>query len=1388
MITNTITGAYTYTPNPNAFGTDSFTFKANDGLANSKIATISVNIAALNDAPVANNGTLNTSEDSAANGTLSANDVDGNALSYSIVTNGGKGTVAITNAATGTYTYTPNLNATGSDSFTFKVFDGLVNSNTATITVNIAALNDAPVANNGNLNTSEDSAANGTLSANDVDGNALSYSIVTNGGKGTVAITYAATGTYTYTPNLNATGSDSFTFKANDGLVNSNTATITVNIAALNDAPVANNGSLNTSEDSAANGTLSANDVDGNALSYSIVSNGSKGTVAITNTATGTYTYTPNLNATGSDSFTFKVYDGLVNSNTATITVNIAALNDAPVANNGSLNTSEDSAANCTLSANDVDGNALSYSIVSNGSKGTVAITNAATGTYTYTPNLNATGSDSFTFKAYDGLVNSNTATITVNIAALNDAPVANNGSLNTSEDSAANGTLSANDVDGNALSYSIVSNGSKGTVAITNAATGTYTYTPNLNATGSDSFTFKANDGLVNSNMATITVNIAALNDAPVANNGSLNTSEDSAANGTLSANDVDGNALSYSIVSNGSKGTVAITNAATGTYTYTPNLNATGSDSFTFKVFDGLVYSNTATITVNIAALNDAPVANNGSLNTSEDSAANGTLSANDVDGNALSYSIVSNGSKGTVAITNAATGTYTYTPNLNATGSDSFTFKVFDGLVNSNTATITVNIAALNDAPVANNGTLNTSEDSAANGTLSANDVDGNALSYSIVSNGSKGTVAITNAATGTYTYTPNLNASGSDSFTFNAYDGLVNSNTATITVNIAGLNDAPVANDGNLNTNEDVAANGVLSATDVDSAVLTYSIVNNGTKGTAVITNASTGAYTYTPNAGTSGADSFTFKVNDDQLDSNIATITVNLAQVNDAPIANNGSLNINEDVAANGVLSATDVDSAVLTYSIVTNGSKGTAVITNAVTGAYIYTPNPNATGSDSFTFKVNDGQVDSNIATVGVSIAALNDAPIANNGTLNTNEDNAANGILSASDVDGNALTYSIVTNGGKGSAVITNAATGAYTYTPTANAIGGDSFTFKVNDGQVDSGFATITVNIAAVNDAPIVNNGNLNTFEDVAANGVLSATDGDGDALTFSIVTNASKGTAVITNAVTGAYTYTPNFGATGVDSFTFKVNDGLVDSSIATITVNITLVNVPPLANASTLSTQENNAVNGTLMASDGDGDTLVFSIVSNGLKGTAVITNPVTGAYTYTPNPGEFGADSFSFKVSDGLVYSNTAIVSVNITQINTSPVAMDASLNVDINAVTFGVFSASDADGDVLTYSIVTNGEKGVAVITNATTGDFSYTSNMGATGTDRITFKVNDGLVDSNSATVDIQLVDLKLVNDQSVDNASGGSLNFLFSLLMSLLPGLRMVARKVAS
>ena len=100
------------------------------------------------------------------------------------------------------------------------------------------------------------------------------------------------------------------------------------------------------------------------------------------------------------------------------------------------------------------------------------------------------------------------------------------------------------------------------------------------------------------------------------------------------------------------------------------------------------------------------------------------------------------------------------------------------------------------------------------------------------------------------------------------------------------------------------------------------------------------------------------------------------IDVTGAPSNTAPVATNGTLAVTQDTLATGTLQATDADSNPLTYSIVANGSKGTAVVTNASTGAYTYTPNAGATGADSFTFKANDGTVDSNTATVNVTIAA----------------------------------------------------------------------------------------------------------------------------------------------------------------------------------------------------------------------------------------------------------------------------------------------------------------------------------------------------------------------------------------------------------------------------
>jgi len=188
-----------------------------------------------------------------------------------------------------------------------------------------------------------------------------------------------------------------------------------------------------------------------------------------------------------------------------------------------------------------------------------------------------------------------------------------------------------------------------------------------------------------------------------------------------------------------------------------------------------------------------------------------------------------------------------------------------------------------------------------------------------------------------------------------------------------------------------------------------------------------------------------------------------------------------------------------------------------------------------------------------------------NRAPVATDDTITALEDTPASGTLKASDADGDALTYRLVTDGTKGSVVITNAATGAFTYTPNANLHGTDTFTFLVNDGTVDSLVATESVTIMPVNDAPVAADGLASVTAGGSVTGTLVAADVDDASVTYVLVTNGTKGTGTITDAATGAYTYTATAGSSGTDTFTFKANDGGLDSNVATETVTIT----PPCA---------------------------------------------------------------------------------------------------------------------------------------------------------------------------------------------------------------------------
>ena len=176
----------------------------------------------------------------------------------------------------------------------------------------------------------------------------------------------------------------------------------------------------------------------------------------------------------------------------------------------------------------------------------------------------------------------------------------------------------------------------------------------------------------------------------------------------------------------------------------TYTPSENFNGTDSFTFSVSDGTLLD-TATVSVTVTSVADAPVASDDSVSTDEDTQYSGTLSASDGDDDALTYSVVTDPSNGTLSITNTSTGDYTYDPTANYHGSDSFTFSASDGAL-SDTSTVVVTINSVNDAPVASDMEVVTDEDNPVSDTLSVSDVEGNTLSYSIASDPLYGTVEL------------------------------------------------------------------------------------------------------------------------------------------------------------------------------------------------------------------------------------------------------------------------------------------------------------------------------------------------------------------------------------------------------------------------------------------------------------------------------------------------------------------------------------------------------------------------------------------------------------------------------------------------------------------
>jgi CSLREA domain-containing protein len=471
-----------------------------------------------------------------------------------------------------------------------------------------------------------------------------------------------------------------------------------------------------------------------------------------------------------------------------------------------------------------------------------------------------------------------------------------------------------------------------------------------------------------------------------------------------------------------------------------------------------------------------------------------------------------------------------------------------------------------------------------------------------------------------------------------------------------------------------TNEDTQVTITLKGTYSQNFPLTFAITQQPGHATANLVPAGTtctfttftectATVSYTPTLNFNGLDSFKFKVSAGGLDSDEVDVNITVNPVNDPPVANPQSVVTDEDTPLNIFLSGSDVDSASLSFIIVTPPAHGSFGATTAPN--LTYTPTANYNGPDSFTFKINDGSADSNIATVAITVNAVNDAPSFTKGPDQTVNGAVAQTVagwatnISAGPPDESAQTLTFLVSNNNNAIFSVQPAispTGTLTFTPAYGFDGTATVTVQLHDsggtalGGVDtSAPQTFTITVHALNNAPT-----LNALADVIINedaplqtvslaGITSGPSYEsGQTLT---VTATSSNPALIPNPsvsytspnTTGSISFTPLPDANGSVLITVSVKDdggtanGGVDTFVRTFTVTVNPVNDPPVNH---VPGAQNIPLNALFVFSSGTGNAIFISDVDAGSDPVQVTLKATDGTLTLN------GTAGLSFTVGDG----------------------------------------------------------------------------------------------------------------------------------------------------
>ncbi len=533
-----------------------------------------------------------------------------------------------------------------------------------------------------------------------------------------------------------------------------------------------------------------------------------------------------------------------------------------------------------------------------------------------------------------------------------------------------------------------------------------------------------------------------------------------------------------------------------STGSLSFAPLANANGTATITVTVRDnggtanGGVDTTSRTFTVTVRAVNDLPVAQGQSVGTAADTPVLIQLAATDVEDSTLRFEVIAAPGNGSFAPQPAdPAGSVRYVPRAGFAGTDSFVFQAVDSQGGrSNPATVTIAVGSKNHAPVAVDDTVSTPEDTPLTFDPRANDfdADGNPLRIVRVAAGSaaNGTVAIN--ADGTLRFVPAPNFNGTAAFSYTISDGSLES-TAGVTVQVAAVDDAPVARDDSAATSQNtpVSVQVLANDTDIDGPALTVSGVDaRGTAGTVAIGQDSRSVL-FTPAAGFSGATSFGYTVSDGQKTA-AARVAVTVGAPSPGLIARDDSAATAANTPVSIPVLANDSAAAGATLTVTgVNGVTGGTAAVSADRQSVLFTPQAGFSGTASFGYTVGDGTGSGNaLVSVQVAPAApVNQPPLAaadsygppatpNRGRVL--QVLAARGVLS-NDTDFEGTPLSAVLLGSPRHGTLELRPDGSFTYRPSVVFIGTDEFTYSASDGQLLSAPATVSIRVGApVDDTP--------------------------------------------------------------------------------------------------------------------------------------------------------------------------------------------------------------------------------------------------------------------------------------------------------------------------